>query len=288
MFVFTGKKSGDWIHVLAANPVSLYSFQANRHSAFCTDLFELYPRTHFSVFPQLKMAALGKNQQGSVLIHDPESNSLFCVDVRMGNVRLLNFQSFAANATQKLTRHFSIEKGKSFVMCSDFAHENWVAIYEENSNKMDVIDVTDEVTQQITFPFVIGQFHPFSRNLWLVCETGTNRKFFLAKPYPEAPVPCVLYPIISENLASDDGEPQWQSISTRGLPSDILGSALSEDRALRSNRILVGKEDYATIAVSEPDQLVVRSPVSFYSFTKGETRKSLEEKITTEEGMQKA
>lgn len=271
--------------MLAANPVSLYSFQANQHSALCTDLFELFPRNYYSVLPQLKLAALGGTQEGLVLIHDQESNSLFSLDVRRGTVRLVNFQSFTTNATQKLTRHFSVEKAKTFQMCTKFAHENWVAVYEENSNKLDVIDVIDDVTQHITFPFVIGQFHPFSRSLWLLCETGTNRKFFLAKPYPESPVPCVLYPIISENFTPGEEEPLWHSISTRGLVTGALGSALSEDKGFRSNRLLVGKDDYASIAVAEPDKLVVRSPVSFYSFMKSETRKTAEENMTNQEGM---
>ena len=59
-------------------------------------------------------------------------------------------------------------------MSSEFAHENIIIVYQKDSNKMDVVDLTNNTTQHITMPFIIGQFHPFSRDLWLVCETGST------------------------------------------------------------------------------------------------------------------
>jgi hypothetical protein len=211
------------------------------------------------------MAALGQELTGQVLLFDQESNLLMQFDSKNSTIRFLSFQSLVQNTKRKLTRHFSVQQNNKFKMCSDFSHENWVAIYQEGSNKMDIVDVIGDVTQHITFPFVIGQFHPFSRDLWLLGEAGTDRKYLLSKPYPEAPVPCVLYPVTSDTI-DDTDEYSWQSISTRSLPSNILCSALGDDKRSRSNRLLTDTCNYATVAVSQPDQLVIKSPVSLYTF----------------------
>lgn len=229
----------------------------------CMDLYDLFPRSYY-VNPKLKMAALGGDLQGQVLIHEQDSNSLYLLNPSKQELRTLNFKSLVDNTKEKLTRHFSVEKGK-FMMNSEFAHENRVIVYQEDSNKMDVVDLVDGTTQHITMPFIIGQFHPFSRDLWLVCETGTDRKYLLNKPYPEAPVPCVLHPITSNNLGGEENEP-WKSISTRSLPPQALPLTVGEEKRSRSNRLLVGSGDYATVAVAQPDQLLEKSPVSFYSF----------------------
>lgn len=230
-----------------------------------TDLYEVFPRAYLSILPQVQLAALGQELTGQVLLFDQESNMLMQINPKESSVRFLSFQSLGQNTKRKLTRHFSVQQKNKFRMCSDFSQENWVAIFQEGTNKMDIVDVVGDVTQHMTFPFVIGQFHPFSRDLWLLGETGTDRKYLLSKPYPEAPVPCVLYPVTS-NTIDDSDESHWQSISTRGLPSNILCSALGDDKRSRSNRLLTGTSDYATVAVAQPDQLVIKSPVSLYSF----------------------
>ena len=233
----------------------------------CMDLYNLFPRSYYAK-PSLKMAGLGGDLQGQVLIHEQDSNSLYLLSPSNKELRSLNFKSIVDNTKEKLTRHFSIEKGK-FVMSSEFAHGNKIVVYQEDSNKMDVVDLVDGTTQHITMPFVIGKFHPFSRDLWLICETGTDRKYLLTKPYPEAPVPCVLHPVTSNNLGGVENE-DWKSISTRSLPPGALSAAVGAEKGSKSNRLLVGSEDYATIAVAEPDRLLEKSPVSFYSFKKKE------------------
>ena len=238
----------------------------------CMDLYDLFPRSYY--IPRLKMAALGGDLQGQVLIHEQDSNSLYLLNPSKQELRTLNFKSLVDNTKEKLTRHFSVEKG-NFMMNSEFAHENRVIVYQEDSNKMDVVDLVDGTTQHITTPFIIGQFHPFSRDLWLVCETGTDRKYLLNKPYPEAPVPCVLHPITSNNLGGEENE-QWKSISTRSLPPQALPLTVGEEKRSRSNRLLVGSGDYATVAVAQPDQLLEKSPVSFYSFKRENRNKSEE------------
>ena len=265
IFFFPGGNKGDWIHILACNPVSLYSQQTNQDSVLCLDLYDLFPRSHYAI-PQLKMAALGGDLQGQVLIHEQDTNALYLLNPAGKELRTLDFKSIVDNTKERLTRHFSVDKGK-FVMSTEFAHENRVVIYQEDSNKMDVVDLADGTTQQITMPFIIGQFHPFSRDLWFVGETGTDRKYLLTKPYPEAPVPCVLHPITTTNLSGEENE-HWKSISTRSLPPGVLSSAVGEEKRSRSNRLLVGARDYATVAVAQPDQLLEKSPVSFYSFRK--------------------
>lgn len=91
------------------------------------------------------MAALGGDLQGQVLIHEQDSNSLYLLSPSNKELRSLNFKSIVDNTKEKLTRHFSIEKGK-FVMSSEFAHENKIVVYQEDSNKMDVVDLVDGTT----------------------------------------------------------------------------------------------------------------------------------------------
>lgn len=233
----------------------------------------MFPRSSYAV-PQLKMAALGGDLQGQVVVHEKDSNSLFLLNPAGKELRALNFKSIVDNTKEKLTRHFSIEKGK-FAMSSEFSHENIIIVYQEDSNKMDVVDLINNTTQHVTMPFIIGQFHPFSRDLWLVCETGTDRKYLLTKPYPEAPAPCVLHPIESSNLSGEEND-QWKSISTRSLPPEALSSIVREEKRSRSNRLLVGSEDYATVAVAQPDQMIEKSPVSFYSFQREKRNKAVQ------------
>ena len=99
----------------------------------------MFPRSSYAV-PQLKMAALGGDLQGQVVVHENDSNSLFLLNPAGKELRALNFKSIVDNTKEKLTRHFSVEKGK-FVMSSEFAHENIIIVYQEDSNEMDVVDV---------------------------------------------------------------------------------------------------------------------------------------------------
>lgn len=268
MCLFSGDLRGDWIHALTLNPVTLLSSQTNQHTALSTDLFDLFPSTYLSIQPQLQMAALGQQLSGQVLLFDQDSNVLLKVDPQNASIKFFSFGSLTENTKRKITRHFSVKEQVKFKMCSSFSHDNWVVIYKEGSNKIDVVDIEGEVTQHMTFPFVIEQVHPFSRDLWLLGEPGTDRKYFLGKPYPEAPVPCVLYPIINDE---DNQESIWQSISTRRLPQDVLCSALGDDKRSRSSRLLTDKDSYANIALSQPDQLVSRSPVTLFTFPRDNT-----------------
>lgn len=219
------------------------------------------------------MAALGHQLTGQVVLFDQDSNVLLKIDPQNASIKFLTLGSLNENTKRKLTRHFSVKEQTKFKMCSSFSHENWVITYQDGSNKMDVVDLEGEVTQHITFPFVIGQIHPFSRDLWFLGETGTDRKYFLGKPYPEAPVPCVLHPINDD----DSRECLWQSISTRRLPQEVLCSALGVDKRSRSNRLLTDRNSYVNIAVSQPDQVVDRSPVTLYTFPRDETEKLLKQ-----------
>ena len=263
-FPVAGGIAGDWMHFLAVNPACLFSLQALSHSALLTDLTQVFPKMLYSHVPQLKAMALGGPLRGQVLIHDPDTNALHVLNPSGKELRSVNFKTLMGSTKEKLTRHFSVEQGR-FVMRKDFANESVAIIYQENSNKMDAIDLAEEITQHITFPFVIGGCHPFSRDLWLVTETGTQRPYLLSKPFPEAPVPCVLHPITDDVSDGLEDEHEIKSISTRGLPHDILCSALGDDKRSRSNRLLAG-EDYASVAVAQPDQLIEKCPVSFYSF----------------------
>ena len=53
------------------------------------------------------------------------------VDTNVGAVHRLFLTSAFDTAKEKIMKRFSSSETESFKMCGDFAHENWVAFYQQ-------------------------------------------------------------------------------------------------------------------------------------------------------------
>ena len=66
---------GDFLHVVTANPISLFSMPLNGDSFHHMDLDHLYPSIRGFWRPQLTPVSLGDHNAGKILLHEAEVSS---------------------------------------------------------------------------------------------------------------------------------------------------------------------------------------------------------------------
>ena len=67
-----------WLHVVTANPASLYSMPALGNSVQCLDLSSFLPFTHRWNKPQLNLVCLRGVHEGKVLLHEAAVSDSVC------------------------------------------------------------------------------------------------------------------------------------------------------------------------------------------------------------------
>ena len=66
---------GDFLHVVTANPISLFSMPVTGDSFYHMDLDHLYPSTRGLWRPQLTPVSLGGHNAGRIVLHEAEVSS---------------------------------------------------------------------------------------------------------------------------------------------------------------------------------------------------------------------
>ena len=157
-------------------------------------------------------------------------------------------------------------------MSSEFAHENIIIVYQEDSNEMDVVDVITiqpnilpcrlSLNSFIRSPATCGSYvrlAPTGSTYW---QNHTQKRLLLA-----------FFIQLRAVTWAERKTDQWKSVSTRSLPPEALSSIVREEKRSRSNRLLVGSEDYATVAVAQPGQILKSRRSVFIRFRgKSETK----------------
>ncbi|XP_078693816.1 von Willebrand factor A domain-containing protein 8-like isoform X5 [Branchiostoma floridae x Branchiostoma belcheri] len=252
--VTKGSKS-DIVHVTTLNPISVYSMNTNGKTIRQIDLYDVFPGLR-SWQPSVKVAALGGPLEGQVLLHEEKTNVVLLIDTVTGNLRRLFLTNVVENATRKVSSYFSEQE--KYKMCSEFADENWVVFFQENGNKLDVVNVLDGTAYSVSVPLTIADVHLVSADHWLLTDADKNKKFLLTRPEEGSPVSQL-------HAINEEGEvvgqkavlvqpAQVNAIGREGLSDSQLSAALDQ-KISSPNRIVGDEANYASIVIGFPELL---------------------------------
>eukprot|EP00058_Branchiostoma_floridae_P007969 XP_002593457.1 hypothetical protein BRAFLDRAFT_277037 [Branchiostoma floridae] len=280
------RSASDIVHVTTLNPISVYSMNTNGKTIRQIDLYDVFPGLR-SWQPSVKVAALGGPLEGQVLLHEEKvclkqttlknynykspklftkrkmsttyqvyTNVVLLIDSMTGDLRRLFLTNVVENATRKVSSYFSEQE--KYKMCSEFADENWVVFFQENGNKLDVVNVLDGTAYSVSVPLTIADVHLVSADHFLLTDADKNKKFLLTRPYEGSPV-SQLHAINEDGIVVGQETllvkpAQVNAVGREGLSDSQLSTALDQ-KISSPNRIVGDEANYASIIIGFPELL---------------------------------
>ncbi|KAK7868613.1 hypothetical protein R5R35_008422 [Gryllus longicercus] len=240
----------DWIHVMATNPMKLFSMQSSGKDIHELSLQGLLHPVRGSR-PRFKMCPIKTDDSSILLIHEESSNGLVLVDPFAGYARPLAQTSFIEDTTATLASAFPFNvKDKNWKMLTDLVEDKkFIVLFEDNGQRIDAINVETMTAYSMTLPVNLKTLNLPSIDRWLVEDTE-SRKYLLAKADPSEPIPRVLQPI--EERTDTTLLKSIFGCGNTQLPSPVLSQAVNQ-KIEAPNRIFSSRLSSAVIAVGFPD-----------------------------------
>ncbi|XP_061677938.1 von Willebrand factor A domain-containing protein 8 isoform X2 [Syngnathoides biaculeatus] len=260
--------AADTVHVATCNPVTLYSMKEGAETIRCVELHDVFPRSiRGARQPFVTVASLGGPLDGQVVLHETQSNAVLHVDLDEGAVRRLVVSPDVERSPGRASRWWSAGEAQGErKMCRDFAHKNWLLFYEEDGNRLEVLDVLEGQVHTISLPVNLKSVFLVAEDRWLLVESKTNKKFLLTKPTHAAAEDsgvCQLHSVGEDGVGSGHAHSRApQMLSCDQLPDENLSSALGQ-KIVSPNRVMADAGAFARVIVGFPD---LTSPNEVYSF----------------------
>ncbi|KAJ8030585.1 von Willebrand factor A domain-containing protein 8 [Holothuria leucospilota] len=181
--------SDSTIHIAGGNPMCLYSMKVMGSTIQFLDLYDLYPGMGTK---QVKLAALGGQLSGKVVLYEERSNAILLLDPASGAVTRLLPNTPIENATVRIIRQFGPPEEGIFKMCGELSHKNQLVFYQDQGTKVDHLDIVSGNVTSVDLPVKIDHLNILSEDSWLVTEADTQKRFLLTKPDSSSPV-CQLH-----------------------------------------------------------------------------------------------
>lgn len=164
------KVKGDVIHVLAVQPLTLYSLDVTKNSLSFMEIESLLPRGMNSF--SSKMTTAG----GFVLIHDGKSPSFHLVDANSGHVQRVTSSS---NKISDFLFKKSPKKNGNYKILGTGVDSGKVVFYKEGSAEMEIFDFIEKTCRAYTLPFSIGSMFPVASGDYIINESSSKRFYLL-------------------------------------------------------------------------------------------------------------
>ncbi|XP_046413785.1 von Willebrand factor A domain-containing protein 8 [Neodiprion fabricii] len=242
-----GDSSDDVIHVLTANPLSIFSMTSQSENINEISIQGMISPARGNR-PQFTMTS---DNSGNILVHEETSNSVLSVNPENGAVRTLQLSSFLESAGETFSRALGSGGNLSWKLKTDLVRsDDKLVFFAANGNKLEVVDLKTMSAYLITVPFNIDSIVLSSPGKWLVQDTSSG-KYVLEKTSESLPCPNVLKDV---DLTGFDGQKTGWLLggSSEQIADSILSEALQQ-KIESPNRLLATDTTYATIAVGFPE-----------------------------------
>ncbi|CAD5122119.1 DgyrCDS10568 [Dimorphilus gyrociliatus] len=247
------KSLEDIIHVITANPISLYSMNASKQHLTCIDLYNFFPTTKVSsrFKPKITIIPLSSPLDYSIVLHEEETNTTLLINYENGDVSKLETQTMLESAAQKVTKNFRSYQGL-YRICGDFTHEtHQILIYKKNESKIEVIDLLQGICHCVTLPGKISNLHMPSRYDWLINDDENNKRYLISHT-KENPYEYTIQTLSEANSDLEMIVAEMDRVSNSPMHSTHLSHVLNE-QIESPNRVLMNSQTYASIAVGFPE-----------------------------------
>ncbi|XP_024941330.1 von Willebrand factor A domain-containing protein 8 isoform X2 [Cephus cinctus] len=240
-----GDASDDIIHILATNPLSIFSMTSES-----SEIQELSIQGLMRpVRGNKPLFSMTTDNAGNVLIHEETSNSLLLVNLEKGIANAVQLSSFLETAGERLSQAFGNRENHWKLRDDLVETTNQAIFYTPNDNKMEVINLKDMTAFSITLPFEIDTVVPSSHEKWLIQDIS-RRKYILQKFSENASCPNILKEI--EETTSTTGMGSVLNSGIESLSDTVLSEALRK-KINSPNRLVSSDLTYASIVVGFPE-----------------------------------
>ncbi|XP_038049927.1 von Willebrand factor A domain-containing protein 8-like [Patiria miniata] len=260
------------IHVLTSNPICLYSMKPHGKTIRFLDLYDIFP----GLGPKpIAIAALGEQLAGHVLLHEQINNNILLINTSNGATSRLYLTSPLETAKDIIGRRLtSSSEVKGHRMCGDLADKHLVVFYQEEGDRLDVVDLLNGNAYSLQLPFHLDTMFMPSPDNWLLTEAKTQKKFLLSRLSPDSPVNQLssIFETKPTSAATDSdsfgtSDDSSLVISSEGLTSSDLSAAVGQTID-SPNRVLADKSNYGAVAVGFPE---LTSTIDVYTVPRGPT-----------------
>ncbi|KAJ9594055.1 hypothetical protein L9F63_014532, partial [Diploptera punctata] len=236
----------DWIHVLATNPLTLYTMKPSGENIQELSLQGLLSPVR-GAHPCYSLTPLDDGSK--LLVHEETSNGLALVDLVAGRSHNIPLLSTFESAKGSFARTLGTNIGNWHMRTNMLSQHGVMVLYENGGSKVEVVNVEAMTALAFSLPFNISSVNLSAIDRWLVEDTTSN-KYLLTKANLTDPCPSVLNPI--ENTCDSNSLGYIISCDSENLSYDILSDVLKQKLSAPS-RVICTEDTYAAIAVGFPE-----------------------------------
>ncbi|KAK2575217.1 hypothetical protein KPH14_002679 [Odynerus spinipes] len=241
-----GDGTDDKVHVLTANPLSLFTMSVESETIDEIRIHGLIrpERTHKPSY------TIASDNIGNVFVHEGSSNGLLMVNTDSGSVQEIQLSSIFEQTAGKISNAFGLQNLYWKMLPDLISPNNQIVFFVPNGNKIEVVDLGTMSAYSINVPCEIESILLTSANKWLLQDTLKN-KYVLGKSVESQPCPNVLRQV-EESSSTFLKRGTLLSCAQYNLHPNILNEALNQ-KMDSPNRLFVTDNTYAAIVTGFPE-----------------------------------
>ncbi|XP_069677328.1 von Willebrand factor A domain-containing protein 8 isoform X2 [Periplaneta americana] len=236
----------DWVHVLASNPLTLYTMKPSGQVIQELSLQGLINPVRGSR-PFFTLASLDEGDR--MLIHEETSNCLAMVNLSTARAHKIPLLSSIESARDSFARTLGAQVGNWRMVTSILSQTDTVVLFEIGGRKAEVVNVNSLTALSFSLPFNISSITLPAPDKWLVEDT-TAKKYVLSKANLADPCPSLLQ--LVDDTCDSASLGYIVACDSENLSPDTLSSCLSQKLSAPS-RVLSTDHSYAALAVGFPE-----------------------------------
>ncbi|XP_023290706.1 von Willebrand factor A domain-containing protein 8 [Orussus abietinus] len=270
-----GDGTDDSIHVLATNPLSIFSMTPESE-----EIQQISFEGLLQPVPGHKLSyALAADSKGNILVHEESTNGLLYVNLEEKSVRPFQLSSFLESASDRLSNAFG-SKDSTWKLQPDLStSDDQLVFYTPGGNKMEVIDLKTMTAYSLALPFDISLVLLASPEKWLV-QDAARTKYILEKVSGKSPCPNTLRHVVESGDAGEANLGRILSCGRSGLKDSILSEVLQQ-KISSPNRLMASDSTFASVVVGFPD---LDSTLDVYFWPRKERTRTLTRPIVFDHG----